>query len=307
MNEQERVQLSRYAIAAGLAGNAVLTLLKGSVGVLTGSTAIIADAFHSASDVLSTLVAMGGVKLAHQPPDKHHHYGHAKAEPIAAKILALILIFTAAGIGWKAIQVAQSGNIVVPGTVAIYAVILSIVIKEGMYHYTVRIGRKIKSSVIVADAWHHRSDAFSSIAALIGVLGANFGYPILDPLAGIIVAIMILRMGINVYWSAIKELMDPAPKPEVIEQISEIVKNTEGVRSVEEIKARYNGPYIYVDLKICVHPQVTVEKGHAIAAAAKYNILEKDSTVKDVLIHVNPCFYSELSGECDCKRKKQEK
>lgn len=306
MEDSTRLKLGKRVFWIGFGGNIVLAVLKAIVGFFTGSTAMLADAFHSASDVLSTAVAVGGVRLAHQPPDEQHHYGHAKAESIAAKIVAIILIVTAIGIGWQAIQIIRENQLSVPGSAAIWAAAISLIVKELMFRYTYKIGREMKSTVVVADAWHHRSDAFSSIAALIGIIGANFGFPILDPLAGAVVAILIFKMGINVYWRAVKELMDTAPDVEVIDNISKIAKNTGGVRSVHDVKARLNGPHIFVDMKICVDRYATVEEGHSVAVEAKENIKEELEEVKDVLIHVDPCYQADDNGDCNrCSRRKQ--
>lgn len=301
-----RLQYGNKVFQVSLWGNILLSILKGIIGVLAGSTAMIADALHSLSDVLSTVVAVGGLKYAHRPPDEGHHYGHGKAEIIAAKIVALILIVTAVGMGWAAINVIRQAELAIPGILAAWAAIASLVIKEAMFQYTYKVGKLINSSAIIADAWHHRSDAFSSIAALIGILGAIYGYPILDPLAGVVVAILILRMGIKVYWDSLKDLMDPAPDKEIVDRIAEVAENTEGVRSVHDVKARCHGPKILVDMKICVNRLATVEAGHDIAANCRRRIVEEVGEVEDVLIHVNPCYQQEELHNCEnCERRQK--
>jgi cation diffusion facilitator family transporter len=282
-------------------GNILLSGIKGIIGVIAGSTAMIADALHSLSDVLSTVVAVGGFKYSHRPPDEDHHYGHGKAEIIAAKIVALILIITALGMGWAAMLVIRQADLNIPGVQAVWAAILSLIIKEAMFQYTLRVGEFIKSHAIIADAWHHRSDALSSIAALIGIVGAIYGFPIMDPLAGLVVAALILKMGIKVYWNSLKDLMDPAPDRETVEQIISLAKNTKGVRSIQEVKARQYGPEILVDMKICVDREVTVEAGHEIAANCRHKIVQDIAAVGDVLIHVNPCYQKEDAEDvCKC-------
>lgn len=288
MNEEVRYKASRKASYLGLAGNVILTFLKGFIGYISGSTALIADAVHSASDFIGTVIVIKGVKIAHQPPDASHPYGHYKAESIVSKIIAIILMITAVFIGYEAFQILISENIQVPGSIAILVAIISIVVKEGMYQYTIRVGRKYRNSALIADAWHQRSDAISSIAALIGITGAVLGFPFMDPLAGMVVALLILKTAISIYIDAIHDLMDSAPPQEVLDKISEAAKIDEGVLAVSDVKVRRYGSMLLVDMKINVSPQITVEKGHAIAARTKENVLTQNEEVKDVLIHVNP-------------------
>lgn len=305
-NEISRVKYADKVFNVSLWGNIILAILKGLVGIFFHSTAMVADALHSLSDVLSTIVAVSGLKFAHRPPDEGHHYGHGKAEIIAAKILALILIVTAVGMGWISFKNIMENHLATPGTPAVWAAIISLIIKELMFQYTYKIGKLINSSAVIADAWHHRSDAFSSIAALVGIVGAINGYPILDPLAGLFVAGLILIMGLKVYWNSLKDLMDPAPDKELIAAISTSAQNTKGVRGVHHIKARYNGVSILVDMKICVDCLITVEAGHDIAANCRRVIVAKVDNIEDVLIHVNPCLQKTDNYDCtQCEREKR--
>ncbi|MTI96717.1 MAG: cation transporter [Firmicutes bacterium] len=273
----------------GMFINVLLMALKAVAGIIAGSTAMVADAFHSASDIAGSVVVLGGLKLASQPPDAGHHYGHAKLESVVAKLIAILLILTGAGIGWSAIGVLRTGDYSAPGTLALYAAVLSIVFKEGMYQYTIRVGKRIRSSAVIADAWHHRTDGLSSVAALIGVGGAILGYPFLDPVAGLVVAAMIGYSGIRIYIDAVRELIDTAPDKETVQKIGDTALSVEGVRSVHEVKARFNGPRILVDLKLCVDPEITVQRGHDIGKLAKEKIIDTVEEVEDVLVHVNPC------------------
>lgn len=289
MEDKLRYYEIKKASIVSIIGNIVLTVLKAIIGFFAGSTALLADAFHSASDLFGTVVLLQGLKIAHLPPDESHPYGHHKAESVTSKILAIILIVTALGIGYEAIKILRSGDITPPKITAVYIAILSIVGKEGMYQYSVRIGRKIKSSAVMADAWHHRSDAFSSIATLIGITGAIYGYPFMDPIAGIIVSGLILKTAFSIYVEAIKGLMDTAPDKETLEAIKEAASEAKGVEDVQDVKVRQYGSKYMVDLKICVNPKITVEEGHAASARAKENIMKQNEDVLDVLIHVNPC------------------
>lgn len=293
MNQQERLAAGKKASWAGIITNVLLTVIKAFVGFIAGSTAMVADSVHSGSDIISTVIVLQGIKVSHLPADDKHHYGHGKAESVVAKLIAMLLAVTALGIGWSAVKSLQNPSLEPPGTIAVWAAVLSIAVKEWMYRYTVNVGRKIESQAIIADAWHHRTDVFSSIAALIGIGGAVLGFPILDPLAGIVVSLMILKAAVSIYWDAVSDLMDTAPPKEIIEKIESITLKTQGINTVNEIKARKFGSQFYVDLKICVDKNLSVEEGHNLASQAKKSILKSMKNIKDVLIHVNPCPNSE--------------
>jgi len=290
LREEVRYKASRKASYLGLMGNILLTFLKGFIGYIAGSAALMADAVHSASDFIGTLIVIKGVKIAHLPPDQSHPYGHHKAESIVSKIIAIILMITAVFIGYEAFQILLADEIGIPGVSAIVVALISIGIKEGLYQYTIRVGRKYRNAALIADAWHQRSDAISSIAALIGITGAVLGFPFMDPLAGIVVAMLILKTAISIYIDAIHDLMDSAPPPEVLNNITEAAKTDEGVLAVSEVKVRRYGSMLLVDMKINVSPHISVEQGHAISARTKQNILSHNEEVKDVLIHVNPHY-----------------
>ena len=289
MDDKQRAKEGVRVTVVCMVGNVLLTIVKGILGFLSGSSALVADAAHSLTDIIGSGVVLGGLKVASQPPDEDHHYGHYKAESIVAKIVALILIFTGVGIGWSSFNTFFAADLGTPEISALWAVILSIVGKEWMYQYTSAVGKKIKSSAVIADAWHHRTDSLSSVAALIGIGGAQLGFPRLDPLAGMVVGVMIIYSGVKIYLTAINELMDKAPEQEVVEKIREIALNVKGCKEINDIKARWHGSKILVDLKLCVNPMATVLEGHGIAAEVKKNIIENINDMGDVLIHVNPC------------------
>ena len=289
--KEHRYRAGRLATWVGIIGNVLLFLLKGGIGVVSGSIALIADAFHSLSDVVSSLVVLGGLKYSQMPADANHHYGHAKAESIAAKIVAIMLLVAAIGIAWTAYQAMLQTEIRIPTTLALWAAAFSIVVKESMYHYTIRVGRRINSVAVKADAWHHRTDALSSIAALAGIGGALLGFPYLDPIAGIVVALMIAWAALSIYWSAIKDLMDQAPNQGLMTDIEKTTAAIPGILEVQEIKGRLHGPVVFIDMKISVRRDITVEQGHHLADQAKHIIIEQHPEVEDVLIHVNPYYH----------------
>ncbi len=273
----------------GIVGNLVLAVLKGVIGFLTGSVALVADAFHSVSDTLSSIIVLVGLSYSRRPADHNHHYGHAKAESIVAKLVAVMLLIGGLGIAWNALQVIVTKEVIsVPGSAALWAAGLSIVAKEAMYQYAMRVARRINSAAVRADAWHHRTDAFSSIAAVIGIGGAMIGFPALDPIAGVVVATMIVWAAVGIYWSAALELMDPAPSPDLMEALQRDVLGINGILAVHQIKGRQNGPKVFIDLKIGVRGEVTVLEGHRLASEAKHVIIRRHPEVEDVLVHVNP-------------------
>ncbi len=288
---------ARAVASTSMVTNIALTLAKAAVGLLTGSTAVMADAAHSASDIFGTAVVLVGLRVGGSPPDKTHHYGHAKLESVAAKVVALVMLGTAAGLTLGAIAVLRSGQVEVPGHLAIWVTIISMVVKDRLYHYVIHASRRLESTVLQAEALNHRGDASASFAVLVGVVGAYLGYPILDPLAGILVAALIAHMGVRLYVQSVRQLIDEAPSEHVLAQIRQVVQSTAGAISVTEVKARMIGSLAMVDLKLCVNRFLTVEQGHHIASLAKQNILAQVPCVTNVLVHVNPCHHVQSLDE----------
>ncbi len=284
----KRYSIGFKASLVGLLGNILLAILKMSAGYLAGSKAMIADGFHSISDLLSTLVVMVSLRISVKPPDAEHPYGHGRAESIAAKIVAVILVLTGLSLAWDSLQVVMAGEVTTPGTLALWGAILSILIKEGMFRYTHYLGTKISSQAVTADAWHHRSDAFSSIAALIGIGGARMGYPFMDGVGGIVVSLMIVWMGFKIATRAVGELMDTAPEEEVIKEITEDIMNCQGVRKINDLRVRCSGPDLFVDLKIVVKKGLWAYEAHDVCEEVKRIVMEGNPQVKDVLVHVDP-------------------
>lgn len=293
VEKDERFQKVQFAAWLGIIGNIVLTIIKGIVGWLAGSRALIADAVHSASDVVGSVAVLIGVRAAKLPPDKDHPYGHGKAESIAAIIVSVLLFIVGIEIALSAIK-SVNKPIEVPGVIAIYAVILSIVVKELMFRYKYNLGKKYRSEAIITDAWHHRSDVFSSFAALIGIgasiVGGYIGVPWLvyaDPLAGLFVSILILKMAWSLGKRSIHNTMDHVLHDEDTAEMRKTALAVKGVLSIDEFFAREHGHYVIIDLKIGVEPFITVLEGHAIGKNVKTELIKIDH-VKDVRIHINP-------------------
>jgi cation diffusion facilitator family transporter len=262
--------------------------MKILAGLFSNSGAIIADGIHSLSDVLTTLVAYIGVRISIKQADESHPYGHEKFEPIASKILAIILMLTAAGIVYSGYQNLVSGDIEITSNLAMYAAAVSIVVKEWMYRYTMRIAVEIKSNAYKADAWHHRTDAFSSIGALIGIGGARFGYLFLEPIATILIGILIIKVALDIYISSINELTDRAAADEVIEQIRDITNNVKGMERIDLLRTRQHATRVYVDIEIAVDGDLSLYEAHEIAQKVHDGIETEMEVVKHCMVHVNP-------------------
>lgn len=277
-----------------MAGNFLLSAAKLLAGLIAHSSAMVSDAVHSASDVLSTVVVMIGIKISGKSADKEHPYGHERLECVASIILSVMLAAVGLGIGWKGIQnicYAGEKELKTPGMLALIAAIVSIVAKELMYQYTKAVAKKIKSSALMADAWHHRSDALSSVGALIGIAGARLGFPILDPLASIVICVFIMKAVWEIFMDAVNKMVDHAADEEVVEKIKTSVKDVEGVLGIDDVKTRLFGTRLYVDMEISVDGKIELNKAHQIAENVHDKIENDFEDVKHCMVHVNP--YSE--------------
>ena len=272
-------------------GNVVLSVIKLLAGIIAHSSAMISDAVHSASDVFSTFVVIIGIKLASKRPDKEHPYGHERMECVAAIVLAMVLFITGLGIGLEAVKNIIHGNygdLQVPGVLALIAAIVSIVSKEAMYWYTRHYAKKIDSSALMADAWHHRSDAFSSIGALIGIGASRLGYPVMDSIASLVIFVFIVKAAFDIFKDAIDKMVDHSCDEETEKQIYECVMKNEDVLGIDLLQTRVFGNKIYVDVEIQADASYTLQKAHDIAEAVHDEIEESFPKVKHIMVHVNP-------------------
>ena len=272
-------------------GNVVLSVIKLLAGIIAHSSAMISDAVHSASDVFSTFVAIIGIKLASKNPDKEHPYGPERMECVAAIVLAMVLFITGLGIGLEAVKNIIHGNygdLQVPGVLALIAAIVSIVSKEAMYWYTRHYAKKIDSSALMADAWHHRSDAFSSIGALIGIGASRLGYPVMDSIASLVIFVFIVKAAFDIFKDAIDKMVDHSCDEETEKQIYECVMKNENVMGIDLLQTRVFGNKIYVDVEIQADASYTLQKAHDIAEAVHDDIEESFPKVKHIMVHVNP-------------------
>jgi len=288
MFTKTRTDIGQRVLKVTLAANILLALLKIVVGFLASSAALVADGFHSISDIASSAGVLIAVAFASRPPDDNHHYGHGQAEPLAAVMIGMILFITAALLAYNMVGNLLAGEVSIPGRMALYAAFISIVVKELMYRYTIKAGEETDNQALKADAWHHRSDAFSSIAALIGIAAARIGFWFLDPVAGIVVAVMVFKVGYEILEEGFITLLGKAPAGKKIQEIKEQIIEVDGVEEILDVKGRYNGPVLYLDIKIAVPPALTVEEGHEIAARVKSMLLEQYVEAEEVLVHVDP-------------------
>ena len=289
--EKEFERVANRVSFITILGNMVLSVLKLFAGIWAHSSAMISDAIHSASDVFSTIIVIIGIKLASKEPDKEHPYGHERMECVAAIILSMILFITGLGIGLDALETILEGNydsIQVPGMLALVAAIISIISKEAMYWYTRYHAKRIDSGALMADAWHHRSDALSSIGALIGIGGAMMGFPVMDAVASLVIFAFIIKAAYDIFMDAIDKMVDKSCDDETEAQIYECVMKNEEVVGIDMLQTRIFGNKIYVDVEILVNGTYTLQKAHEIAEDVHDDIEESFPKVKHIMVHVNP-------------------
>ncbi|MFF2874816.1 cation diffusion facilitator family transporter [Gottfriedia sp. NPDC057991] len=293
MNQEERYKEAKKGAYIGIYGNLLLAIVKAIIGYIGNSKALMADAVHSASDVVGSIAVLFGLRAAKMPPDEDHPYGHGKAESIAAIIVAVLLFIVGIEITKSSIT-AFFKPVHAPELIALLAAFISIFLKEWMFRYKYALGKRLNSDAIIANAYEHRSDVYSSAAAMIGIgiaiLGTKFNMPILlyaDPAAGLIVAIMILKMAWDIGAESIHTTMDHVLHEEDIEPYKEIVRNIEGIKEINTLYAREHGYYVIIDIKVSVDPYITVEEGHKIGKNVKTKLMEHND-VENVFVHINP-------------------
>jgi len=269
----------------GLFANLILAIAKGFIGTIAHSSALIADAGHSVSDLLSDSITLWAVQMAGVPKDKNHPYGHGKFETVGTFIVAIFLLLTGVGVAWHVLNKIDTPE--VPGTAALWMAGIAICFKEALFHVTRMVGRRSGSRVLLANAWHHRSDAISSVAALVGIGGAQWGIPLMDPIAGVLVAGLIIKTGIDIGYESIRELTDETVEEEVISELGHILAEIDGVDHFHEMRARRMGPQLLVDLHIEVDSMMSISAAHQVAERVRLRILDELPAVNEVLVHVD--------------------
>lgn len=290
MDEKKVVaKLSRV----GILGNVILSAFKLFAGIFGHSGAMISDAVHSLSDVFATLIAYIGVVLSKQEADKEHPYGHERFECIASLILGMILAATGLGIGYSGIQTllkarAGTAEIAIPTLLPLIAAIVSVLVKEGMYWYTMYYAKKLDSAAFKADAWHHRSDAFSSVGSFIGIGAAKLGFPIMDPLASLIICLFILKVAFDISKDALNKMTDTSCSDEFIQEVHDFISAQPDVKNIDLLNTRQFGNKVYIDLEIAVDRNMSLINAHNIAERVHAAVEQQFPNVKHIMIHVNP-------------------
>lgn len=288
-------QAGRSVTLVGAVVNFLLILFKFLAGIYGQSQALIADAVHSVSDLFTDAVVLFGLRIGCKAPDEEHQFGHARIETLASAIVGLALIATALYLGIDAVLNIYGHTEYHPTVLALVGAIVSIALKEALYHYTVHTGRRIKSQLVVANAWHHRSDALSSVAVLLGVAGTLIkpSWFILDSFAALLVSFFIVKVGLDVLRNCLREFTDTAPPPEILCKITKCALSVEGVNEVHDIRVRTSGGLYQMETHIVVDGQLTVIEGHRIAKAVESCLAEEVEDLDRVIVHVDPAMEEE--------------
>ena len=284
----ERHRVARQSTLVSVVVNLVLTAVQLVVGVWAHSQALVADAIHSMSDLVSDFVVLLANRHSHNAADEDHHYGHQRYETAASLVLGMLLLSVGVGMLWSAVQKLSSpDDIPRVQAMALYVAIGALLAKELLFRYMLAAAEKVRSSMLVANAWHARSDAASSLVVGLGILGNLLGYPLLDPVAALIVGLMVSKMGWEFGWHALHDLMDRSASQEQIEHICELIRQTPGVLGVHDVRTRKMGDMILVDAHIEVNGALSVRAGHDIAEQARRRVMQA-APVLDVLTHLDP-------------------
>lgn len=291
MNINTSQQVANRVSMVSVLANSLLSIVKLTAGIIGNSTAMVSDAVHSISDIFSTIIVMIGFKVSTKEADKNHPFGHERFESVTAIILAFILTVVGAGIGYSGIQkvfFTGTAELIVPGGLALGAAVISIIIKEAMYWYTKISARKINSGALMADAWHHRSDAMSSVGSFIGIAGARLGFPMMDPLASIVICLLILKVALSIFTDSINKMTDTSCDESMIEEIKDIILDQPGVLGIDKVKTRMFGNRSYVEVENRANGEEPLNVTHEIAHQVHDAVEKNFQSVKHCTVHVNP-------------------
>ncbi len=294
--EAQAVRVSAVTMAV----NILLSVFKLFAGIFARSGAMISDAVHSASDVFSTIIVIIGVKISSKKADDDHPYGHERLECVSAILLSGLLLATGILIGYsgvKSVFFGEISQIPVPGVLALTAAVISVAVKEAMYWYTRHYAKKLDSGALMADAWHHRSDALSSVGSFAGILGARLGFPVLDPIASLVICVFIVKAAADIFRSSIDKMTDHACDRQTERDITDLAFGIDGVMGVDRVMTRVFGDRIYVDMEISANGEDTLNATHAVAQAVHDKIEKEFPKVKHCMVHVNPFGGSKTTKE----------
>ncbi len=283
-----RYQKARFVTLLGAAINALLGFMKVLGGFYFHSNALIADGFHSISDLFTDGMVLIASKYGSQEADDAHPYGHQRIETATTYVLALLLVLTGVAIAWDALSHLRQHELAHPDIWTLPLASISILANEALFWYTRYVGRVIASKLLIANAWHHRSDAASSLIVLVGLLGSFAGFPMLDNIAAFLVGVLIIKMGAVYGWKSIQELIDTGVNPARRTQIKKIIAETDGVTQIHQLRTRLMGNDIFVDVHVQVNPFISVSEGHFIAQHVHANLKKNINPIKDVTVHIDP-------------------
>ncbi|BCA96351.1 cation transporter [Legionella antarctica] len=288
MTQHDRYWQAKKITLIGALVNALLGLIKVIGGFIYHSHALVADGIHSFSDLLTDVMVLFASKYGSLDADDSHPYGHQRIETAATLLLSLFLILAGFGIAWDALDELIKSSSTMPNWLSLPIICISILANETLFHYTRHIGKRINSQLIIANAWHHRSDAASSIVVLLGLIGSLSGFIYLDAIAAVIVGLMIIQMGWSYGWNSVKELVDTAVGPELLAQIELVIQNIDGVQKIHQLRSRSMGNDVLIDVHILVSPKISVSEGHYIAQHVHNALVDQIDSVSDVIVHVDP-------------------
>lgn len=288
MSHNERSWQAKKVTIIGASINTLLGFLKLIGGYLFHSHALVADGIHSFSDLFTDVMVLFASHYGSLDADDRHPYGHQRIETAATLFLSLLLVIAGAAIAWDSFDELIKGEHSTPGWLSLPIICFSIVANEFLFHYTRYIGKLIKSQLIIANAWHHRSDAASSLVVLVGLIGSIAGFTYFDKIAAIIVGIIIIKMGWDYGWHSVRELIDTAVDPKLLSEIEQVIQNVDGVIRIHQLRSRFMGGDVFIDVHILVSPKISVSEGHYIAQHVHQRLVEKIEHVKDVIVHVDP-------------------
>ena len=290
-SRQNPQTIVNHVTSIGIIGNVILSLFKFLAGIFGHSSAMVSDAIHSLSDVLATFIAWLGIRLSMQAPDREHPYGHERLECVASLLLGTILFGTGLMIGLSGLKTILAGHyeeLQAPECIALIAAVVSIATKEGMFWYTRHYAKVLNSAAFMADAWHHRSDALSSIGSLIGIGGAMLGFPILDPLASVAIAVCIIKVAYDILKDAVSKMLDTACSSEYEKKLADFISAQDGVDRLDVLHTRMFGNKIYIDAEISVDGDKSLTDAHEIAESVHTQVEKHFDNIKHIMIHVNP-------------------
>jgi cation diffusion facilitator family transporter len=292
-DENQRNKLSQWAVNLSLATNIFLAVIKTSVGILGHSQALLADGINSTTDVAYGLIVAIFIRQARKPADREHPFGHHQLESIAALTVGAFVIATAVGIFWESVNTIYdyftgAATLEEASSLAFWVALLAVVIKTGLYFYTNRVGRQINNPAVIAIAYDHRNDILSAAAALVGIALGRAGYPWVDPLAGALVALVVLRTGVTILRQSASDLMDTVPGEQLEKQVAQSLKDVPGIRKVEEIRVHRFGPYLAMNITLCVDGCIAVYQGDQIATIAEQKLRRDIEYLQIVFVHYHP-------------------